>query len=136
MDLNRTNLCSLAVQVSKFGVVGLCATFVHVAVFMMTVEAELATPMVANIIAFIPAFMLSFYSHFVWTFQCEQRDRPYVIRTMAKFLVVALLGVGLNSYGVYLVTEVLKIDYYFSVLFFVFVTPAVLFVLNKLLVFK
>lgn len=136
MGLDKTTICSLAVQVSKFGVVGLCATAVHVAVFTAVVELGWAAPLTGNIIGFLPAFLLSFYFHFMWTFQCEQRDRQYVMRTLTKFLGVALFGICLNTFGVYLVTDLLNLAYYFSILFIVFITPAALFVLNKLLVFK
>lgn len=136
MELSKSFIHKLVFQLTKFGIVGICATAIHVGVFTLAVEMNWATPLVANVIAFIPAFIFSFFNHYMWTFQCKERERSYVIKTMTKFLGVALFGVCMNSFGVYLITDILNLEYYYSILYFVFVTPIALFVLNKLLVFK
>ncbi len=134
-NLNKT--LSLAAQVGRFGIVGALATLVHVALFTGIVKGGLASSMAANFVAFVPAFLLSFYSHFSWTFRCTHlTEKKQVLLVLCKFLVAALLGLGLNAGWVYLVTDILQAEYYYSNLFFLFVTPAILFVFNKCLVFK
>lgn len=124
-------------QVCRFGIVGLVATFIHIGVFTGLVEAGAATPAAANVLAFIPAFLFSFYSHWAWTFRAGPGHIGWhLARPMAKFLVVALIGLGLNSLGVFMVTDYLQVEYYYSTLVFLFVTPSVLFVLNKFIVFR
>lgn len=137
MDLSWNNLRFLFYQICRFGVVGLAATFIHIAVFTLLVEMGMGKPMAANVFAFIPAFFVSFYFHMVWTFRSHSGSLGWhLVWPMWKFLLVALLGLALNSFGVHLVTEILKVEYYFSTLFFLFVTPTVLFLLNKHIVFK
>lgn len=137
MDWNLSKVQGLFFQVCRFGIVGLGATFIHIGVFTLLVEMGAATPMAANVLAFIPAFFASFYCHMVWTFRSHPGGLHWdLIWPMGKFLLVALFGLGLNSFGVHLVTDIIRIEYYYSALFFLFVTPGVLFLLNKFLVFK
>jgi len=137
MELTRNKAQDLFFQLSKFGIVGAIATALHIGLFTMFVETGMASPLIANLLAFVPSFLVSFYSHFIWTFKCSSEyGRKYVLWTMAKFLSAALLGIGLNSLWVYLVTDYFMIEYYYSILCFVFITPAVSFVVNKVFVFK
>ncbi|MBI9078893.1 MAG: GtrA family protein [Pseudodesulfovibrio sp.] len=105
--------------------------------FTVFVETDIARPMVANILGFIPAFLLSFYSHFAWTFQYRQHGgQHHIVRTILKFLGVALFGFALNSLGIFIVTDIMQAEYYLSIFVLLFFTPIVLFLLNKFLVFK
>lgn len=129
--------CQLLLQICRFGIVGIAATLIHVTVFTALVHFNFFQPLVSNIIAFFPAFTLSFHSHYRWTFRCDPNaERSHRIWVLLKFLGVALLGLAFNSLWVYLVVDVFEVEYYYTNLFIVFVTPAILFVLNKLIVFK
>jgi putative flippase GtrA len=137
MDLSRNNLYLLLLQLNKFGIVDLLAMAVHVGLFTLFVETEIARPMVANILCFIPAFVLSFYSHFAWTFQYRQHGgQHHIIRTILKFLGVALFGFALNSLGIFIVTDIMQAKYYLSIIILLFFTPTVLFLLNNFFCFQ
>lgn len=124
-------------QIVRFGLVGIGVTFVHVSAFTLLVMQGLASPQQANFVAFLGASIVSFYCHFIWTFQCSQAIQKCEKAWMfGRFLVVALIGLGLNSFWVYFVTAVLAVHYYYANILFIFITPLVLFVLNKLLVFN
>lgn len=137
MESNRVNVLGLAGQIGRFGLVGALATLTHVSLFTGLVKAGLASPLTANCLAFVPAFTLSFYGHFAWTFRCTHlKLKRQIVIALVKFLVAALIGLALNSLWVYLVTDVLRVEYYYTNLFFVFVTPGFLFAFNKFIVFR
>jgi len=127
----------LLLQVCRFGVVGLAATLIHVTVFTALVHFRVFQPLLSNIVAFFPAFVLSFQSHYRWTFRCDPNaERLHRAWVLVKFLGVALLGLAFNSLWVYLVVDVFQVEYYYTNLFIIFVTPGILFILNKFMVFK
>jgi putative flippase GtrA len=136
MDWNRSNFGLLFLQVCRFGLVGLLATFVQTGLFTLFVAMGVASPLKATVLAFFPAFMVSFFGHLYWTFQAHSGKFDWnTFWRMGKFLFVALLGLGMNSFWVYLITDVFFLKYYIATLFFLFVTPGFLFILNKYIVF-
>lgn len=52
----------------RFAMVGLVATFVHMLMVWMLIDRALAPPLLANLLAFLTAFSVSFLGHYFWTF--------------------------------------------------------------------
>ena len=122
---------SLIAQLSKFASVGVVATAVHAVVYGFS--GSLLEPMLANLIAFLIAFIFSYSGHFFWTFRAQTEGHK-VYRAFAyqfRFLLVALSGLVLNSLAVWVVTQWLQIDYLYAVVPMVFVVPLVTFALAK-----
>ena len=133
------SLLRLVAQYCKFGVVGGLATLTHVTVFAGLIELLAVKPLLSNLIAFVIAVGVSFYGHFNWTFAADWRDfdsRPDAGGALAKFAVVALTGLVLNTAVVYVITENLQLSYRYAVVLMVTVVPLVLFVMNKLWAFR
>lgn len=63
-------------------------------------------------------------------------DREDCILMLVRFFVVAIVGLLLNTFWVFIVTNVCNFQYYISLFFIIFLTPLLLYLLNKFYVFK
>lgn len=126
-------LSRLALQYARFGTVGLTAAAVHVLMFTAAIELGGLVPLAANFVAFGIAVLVSFAGHFRFTFRGQiagggwQRQRS----ALARFVVVALTGLALNSLAVYLVVNRLAWPYGYAILLMIFVVPLIVFALSK-----
>lgn len=119
-------------MLARFGIVGVGATLLHVAVFAAIIELLMWDEMVANTLAFLVAFSLSFAGHFGWTFANLPSDvRRSAVDALPRFLAVSLLGFALNSLAVGVFARVLNFPYLASVGFMIFVTPLVVFLASR-----
>ena len=116
-------------QIFKFAIVGGMATATHAGLFVFILEAKIATALQANFIEFAVAFFISFLGQYHWTFR-NSSDTHWA-KKMAKFMIVALIGLGLNTAAVYIIVDRLLLPYLYAVLFMVTVVPATTFVINK-----
>ncbi|WP_107991237.1 GtrA family protein [Breoghania corrubedonensis] len=82
---------------SRFGIVGLAATAVHAGVALGLAMPGILPPLVANTIAFLTAFAVSFAGHHFWSFpQAPQAKRRWKAR-LPRFFLIALMGFAANS---------------------------------------
>jgi putative flippase GtrA len=128
----------LGLQCGRFGIVGAAATTFHAGAFAALIELAKLSPLIANIVAFGVALPLSFFGHLHWTFHPRDSDQAVLrsaTRMMGKFIIVALLGVCLNSLAVYVVTAMLTLPYTYAIPLMVSVVPMTVFVLSKLWAF-
>lgn len=77
----------------RFGLVGLFATTVHVAVFWLLLTFAKFTPTLANSLAFLAAFWISFIGNYLWTFRSPGCPR----RAIFRFFVIAVSAFGVNT---------------------------------------
>ena len=82
-------------QAGRFFIVGILAMATHFAVFSTLTHLGIA-PLIANALAFTVAFQVSFWGHFLWSFQMVNTPRFVALR---RFLLVAI--------GSFLVNEVM-----------------------------
>ena len=129
-------LWRLGLQYAKFGGVGLCSTATHVGVYSALIEFLSVAPLISNFFAFCVAVGVSFFGHFHWTFASEGNGRRPARTAFLRFLVTALVGLGLNSLIVYLVDKVLGLHYFYSVLGMLFLVPPFLFIMSKYWAFQ
>ncbi len=80
------------VTVFRFGVVGLLATGVHVAVFIALTDGLGLDATLATLPAFLTALAVSYLANHSWTFGARGGHR----RSFGRYVVVALVGAGLN----------------------------------------
>jgi len=129
-------LVTLALQGSRFAIVGMAATATHVLVMIALVEAASVTPMAGNVLGFLIAVLVSFAGHFYWTFAAPDRRGQAWAGAFRKFVVVALSGLALNSLAVYLVVDIYALYYYWAVAIMVTIVPLVVFLLSKCWAFR
>ncbi|WFP49056.1 GtrA family protein [Methylomonas sp. EFPC3] len=116
-------------QILKFAIVGGLATATHAGIFAFVIETQLAQALEANFIAFAVAFLISFLGQYHWTFR--NSSDTHWSKKMTKFLIVALIGLGLNTAGVLVIVERLLLPYHYAILFMVTVVPVTTFIINK-----
>ena len=122
-------------QYLRFGSVGLVATVVHVLAFVTLIELAATSPLLANLLAFALAVLVSFGGHRRWTFRPEAAGPRHPKAALLKFILVALLGLTLNSLAVYLITELLDLSYRYALLVMIGIVPLIVFLLSKHWVF-
>lgn len=126
----RPSLLSLGFV--RFGIVGVVATFIHVAVFSMLVELFRVVPVVASVPAFLTAMLASYGVNHRWTFGAQGSHEVY----LPKYAVVAVLGLGLNVLITYLIVNLLDSWYGYALALVVMVVPSATFLLNRNWAFK
>ena len=94
-------------DVVAFGAVGATAFLVHFAVVAATVPLGLA-PLVANVLGFLAAFVVSFVGHGRWSFPAEGRP---VAPALKRFAVVAVGGFVLNESAYVVLLRETMLDY-------------------------
>ena len=77
----------------RFGIVGIAATATHAGVALALTYFDLAHPLIANMIAFMITFAVSFTGHHLWSFPGEKHWR----RRMLRFFTLAFSGFLANS---------------------------------------
>lgn len=119
-------------QIMRFGLVGITATATHITTVLVLVEWSNWGPLWANLFAFLLAVLVSFEGHYHWTFKASP---PYT-SAFPKFLVIALLGLGLNQTILFSVVSLLALDYRLGLAAVIIVVPSITFMANKLWAFQ
>lgn len=117
----------IANSLMAFGAVGVLATIVHFVVGLGIVGAGLMSPFNANILAFLTAFGVSYVGHRRFTYA----STAPAARTLPRFFLVAVLGLGLNQVIVYLLVDVLGWSYLAALVVVVSLVPAVVYVIGR-----
>jgi putative flippase GtrA len=121
---------ALVTQYLRFGIVGLGATLTHALIFVTAIELAGMAPLLANLVAFGIAVLVSFFGHCHWTFRRAGAAGPGV-RALVRFVVVALTGLLLNSLIVYGIVHLLGWPYPIALLLMVSLVPLVVFALSR-----
>jgi len=114
-------------QISRFGVVGLAATGVHVAVGLGLNAGAGVAPFWANLVAFSCALGVSFYGQTRLTFPGSSTDGGAFLR----FAIVAVSGLGLNQIIVWIVTSLAGGPYWLALAIIIATVPGLTFLLLK-----
>lgn len=98
MDL-ASRLFREAFLAGRFALVGLAATLLHMSVVWTLIDRGSMLPLLANLLAFLTAFCVSFVGHYFWTFgptgdPARAMRRLFVIAGSA-FLVNTIVLAGL-----------------------------------------
>lgn len=79
--------------VTRFGMVGIVATAIHIATLYHILSQSTLTPILANTIAFCAAFGFSFVGNYIWTF----RSPGNPVRVVAKFFLISIFAYSINT---------------------------------------
>ena len=118
--------------VVAFGSVGVAATLTHFAVGLSIVSVGLATPFYANIVAFLTAFLVSYFGHKHYTFKSDAAHR----RALPRFFLLAALGLALNQLIVYLCVDLAGWSYFVALIIVTAVVPAMTYFAGRYWAFK
>jgi len=78
---------------ARFGLVGLLSTAVHIAIVWLLLALANMTPMLANTLAFLTAFCISFTGNYLWTFRSPGSPR----RAIFRFFIIAVSAFVVNT---------------------------------------
>ncbi|MCX2725200.1 GtrA family protein [Roseibium salinum] len=95
-DAGRRKLKTETAAVGKFAIIGVLATLTHAGVAATLLETGTLSAFPANLCGFLAAFGVSFSGHYFWSF-AHLRRKGAVLKSMTRFLVIAVSGFLLNS---------------------------------------
>ena len=81
------------ITAARFGLVGLISTVVHIAIVFLLLTFASVGPMLANTLAFLTAFCISFTGNYLWTFRSPGNPR----RAAFRFFVIAFGAFIINT---------------------------------------
>ncbi|MFO6424402.1 GtrA family protein [Motilimonas sp. KMU-193] len=123
-------------QLISFAVVGVGATLTHALVFHILFAWFGWTQLPANIGGFLVAFAVSYLGQFKWTFKTEAAAVSCQKRAFVRFFKTAIFGLLLNLLWAFITIDWLGLHHYVYLALLTFVTPVIIFALNKFWVFK
>jgi putative flippase GtrA len=120
-------------QVMRFVVIGTLAAMVNLSIVISLVEANVLSPLLANIFGFAVAFQVSYFGHRYWTF-----NRTYNTHKIAvpRLLLISGSSFIANEGIFYLFLNLFQLPYIFALFSTLTVLPIISFILNKLWVFQ
>ena len=119
-------------EVSRFAVIGLISTGVHLVVASFAHYFFGLEALVANSVAFLVAFGVSFTGHYFWTFAQASCFRQAIVR----FFVVSVSGFAISQTIVFTVVNILGKSFWLAMALAVFIIPAASFISSKFWAFR
>lgn len=120
----------LPAQLFRFGIVGVLAMLMHLAIVSVLVPLQVA-PLLANVAAFIIAFQISYYGHRSWTFRARHEGAAYW-----RLLLVSGISFLLNEILYALLLKMSGLDYRASLAIVLVTVSAFTFIASRLWVFR
>ena len=114
-------------EIIAFAVVGSLAMLVHFLVVSALVPLGLP-PLIANVVAFLTAFSVSFLGHSRWSFPATGNARPLALR---RFFVVAISSFAANETLYWLLLRFTDLDYRLALLLVLVLVAGSTLVLSK-----
>lgn len=122
-----SNFRTVSVEFVKYGLVGIVGTTSHTLTLYLGVEKFGLNPLLSSSLGFIISVVISFLMNAKWTFNSSHRNKLF----FAKYLIVCLIGLGINLTILYFFTYVVFYNYLIGQLIALIVVPIINFVLNK-----
>ena len=98
----------------RFGVVGVAGTLIDFGLTFVSKEIFKTSKYVANAFGFGIAATTNYFLNKVWTFENHTNGVGSVAQQYGKFLIVALIGLGLNTLIIYLLTKKRNTNFYIA----------------------
>lgn len=120
-------------QLIRYGVNGGLVTLLYAIVYTALVRGVHTHPQVANLVGQVFAVVTGYVLHSRVTFHAHgDRDRG----TQLRFIVAALISYGINSFWTWLLIDRLHLSTLAPLLPICFLTPLILFAINRQWVFR
>jgi putative flippase GtrA len=120
----------------KFLSVGTIATLIHSIIFWLCLEFNFSGAHLANSIAFIVAFLFSYWGQTYITFALQKKQLTSSISIFNKFFVTAMFGYALNSLWVYITDSIFLVNPQWAIIGIGFITPVLTFIVMAKWVYK
>jgi len=116
----------------KYGIVGLLGTIVHIGVLALMVEVFQVNAVIGSIVGFVGALLCSYLLNYYWTFKSTHNH----LSSFSRYLLVSLVGLGLNTLLMYVTVTILKWWYIYGQLSVILIVPATNYMLNRFWAFR
>jgi putative flippase GtrA len=103
----------------KFGVVGFSGMLIDFGTTYLCKEKLRLNKYLSNCVGFILAATSNYFLNRIWTFESHKEE---IAVQYLQFTVVSTVGLGINSLVLYLLTDKLKWNFYFSKLIAIGIT--------------
>lgn len=117
----------------KFGVVGISGTIIDFSITWFCKEKLKWNKFLANSLGFTFAATSNYIFNRIWTFESTN---PQVTREYFSFIVVSLIGLGINNGIIYLLHEKGKMNFYLAKVFAIGVVMIWNFLANYVFTFR
>jgi putative flippase GtrA len=119
-------------KLSRFVAIGVAATAVHMAVVWSLISLVDTEPLLANLAAFLIAFVVSFTGQYFWTFRSTRR----LSSAITRFFVVAFSAFLLNNVALVALLNAQLMSASLAAVIAVCVIPAISYVLGRFWAFQ
>jgi putative flippase GtrA len=116
----------------KFCIVGFSGMIIDFGTTWLLKEKVKINKYIANSTGFILAATSNYLLNRLWTFHSEN---THIATEYISFMVISIIGLGLNNLVIYLLTEKMKLNFYLSKLFAIGVVTLWNFFMNYLITF-
>jgi len=116
----------------KFCIVGFSGMIIDFGTTWLLKEKVKINKYIANSTGFILAATSNYLLNRLWTFQSEN---THIATEYISFMVISIIGLGINNLVIYLLTEKMKLNFYLSKLFAIGVVTLWNFFMNYLITF-
>lgn len=98
----------------RFGIVGFSGLFVDYGITWISKEKLKIQKYVANAMGFCTAATTNYFLNRYWTFQSTN---PEIMIEYTHFLIISLIGLGINTFILWLIVSKLKVNFYVAKFF-------------------
>ena len=116
----------------KFGVVGFSGLFVDFGFTYLFKEKLKVQKYLANAFGFLIAASSNYILNRIWTFQSHD---PKVLVEYSQFMLISMIGLGINTLVLWLIVSKLRWNFYFSKLIAIGVVTLWNFIANAMITF-
>lgn len=116
----------------KFGVVGFSGVIVDFGLTYLFRNILKVNQYLSNAIGFTVAASTNYFLNRVWTFKS---NNPEIIVEYGEFLLISIIGLGINSLILWLMVSKMKRHFYFSKLIAIIITMVWNFIANLIFTF-
>lgn len=117
----------------KFGVVGFSGLIIDFALTYLLKEKLKVHRYIANSVGFMAAASSNYFLNRLWTFKSEN---PEIFLEYGTFILISLIGLGINNSFLFLFEKKLKVNFYFAKFLAIIVTTLWNFFANYLYTFS
>lgn len=124
---------NILIRFVRFGIVGASGMVVDFGVTWLCKEKLRWNKYISNSLGFICAATSNYILNRIWTFESQNEE---LIREYSSFLIIAVIGLGLNNLIIYLLHGKLKWNFYLSKLIAIGCVTLWNFIMNYVFTFR
>lgn len=132
MAITKEQSVTEFLTICRFGIIGVLATTTHIGIVWVLIASAGLHPLLANVLAFLVAFMVSFSGHYYWTFVSRVSRR----QAIKRFFLISGSAFVVNNVVLVALLKDEQIAPLLATISAVFVIPVITYVLGRLWAFQ